>query len=268
MNFNRYHPDTPGSADKLFDSLSPVLRCRKVLFLVRLTSLIALIGTGVFSPACRPLTPADIFCGEPNLLSTLATGGTSLEREGLVHREFFWRSNRAAYSMSVDLQLLEFCRAQRLRDEPTEEKLVEAADYFERSGWPQFFRQQALDKGDALPQVVSRFIQAIPYRTSPTPAWLPIEVLIHGVADCDDRAVFAAALLHALGYTTAYLEFADALDHQRHATLGIVAPEVAGFALLGGNQRFVNWELTTPLGELGVNFHPDLHPVKLVALGR
>lgn len=231
-----------------------------LFFIVLLTPLSILLS------ACEAITPVELLCRDSVFASMIVDQGNT--REGQVHREYFWRTTRASYSMSVDLSLAEFCRAQRFRDEPTEVKLAEASAFFHRSGWPQFFRLQATARGDALPEVVARFLQqSIPYKTSPTPAWLPIEVLVHGSGDCDDRSVFATALLQQLGVPSAYLEFGDALDRQRHATLGIVAPEIPGYAVQGGNQRYVSWEVTPPGGEPGVNFFPSFHPIKIIPWG-
>lgn len=76
--------------------------------------------------------------------------------------------------------------------------------------------QMRLDDDEYL-EMVTRFVQAIPYGTIDSEVRLPVEVIVEGQGVCDDKSVLMAALLLHEGYDTAIWAF----DSQAHAMVGV-----------------------------------------------
>lgn len=74
----------------------------------------------------------------------------------------------------------------------------------------------SLDDDEYL-EMVTRFVQSIPYGTIDSEVRLPVEVVTEGKGVCDDKSVLMAALLLHEGYDTAIWAF----DSQAHAAVGV-----------------------------------------------
>jgi hypothetical protein len=87
------------------------------------------------------------------------------------------------------------------------------------------FREIRDDKGlddDEYLELITTFVQQLPYRTilDSDPKY-PIETLVEGAGDCDDKSILLAGLLAHEGYRVSLLYFPDEL----HMAVGVGATE-------------------------------------------
>jgi len=96
---------------------------------------------------------------------------------------------------------------------------------------------------DRYAELITAFVQAIPYENHPngTPPKFPVETVVEGTGDCDDKSLLLAALLSRAGYDVALLDFVN----DSHMAVGI-----AGDNNTFGSTGYIYIE-TTDVGFIG-----------------
>jgi len=110
----------------------------------------------------------------------------------------------------------------------------------------QSVRQEHQYTDDEYLELLTVFVQSLPYDNSSgarldTPARFPVETLVDGTGDCDDKSLLLAGLLEREGYDTALLLFIPEHhmavgvrdDGARYGDTGYLYVETTGVSLIG-----------------------------------
>jgi len=89
------------------------------------------------------------------------------------------------------------------------------------SGFRTIREEKGLDNDEYL-ELITSFVQQIPYQTIyDTDPKYPVETLVEGTGDCDDKSILLAGLLAREGYRVSLLYFPD----EKHMAVGVGATE-------------------------------------------
>ncbi len=89
------------------------------------------------------------------------------------------------------------------------------------SGFREIRDEKGLDADEYL-ELITAFVQQLPYRTlNDTDPKYPVETLVEGTGDCDDKSLLLAGLLAREGYRVSLLYFPD----EKHMAVGVGATE-------------------------------------------
>lgn len=184
----------------------------------------------------------------------------------LIHREFeFEVRDSVRARLIVNVSRAEYLAATASYAQATEQQRIDiAVAWVRESSLPSAIVSIARQHRIAPLDVAVSFVQSFPYLAGVGRALHPVETLVEGQPDCDDRALLALGLAEALGVRAALWLWVG----MPHAGLGVAAPPStlarsrASVEVEGVTYAYV--ELTSrgwPIGEL-----PDHHTDR-VSLG-
>ncbi|MDD1671924.1 MAG: hypothetical protein LUO82_02850 [Methanomicrobiales archaeon] len=101
----------------------------------------------------------------------------------------------------------------------------------------QAYRTQWQLNNDSYLELLTVFVQSIPYQEQEGGSRFPIETFVEYRGDCDDKALLLASLLAREGYNISILYFED----ERHVALGI-----ASSTMIYGSTGYAYLETTVP----------------------
>ncbi|MDI7268768.1 MAG: glutaredoxin family protein [Myxococcota bacterium] len=177
------------------------------------------------------------------------------DRATTIRRSFEWTS-RAGRQLHVEVAvpLAAFEHARDSYQRMTlAETLRKAEASLRASGLGEDLARLAIDNGESAADVIMSLVQSIQYQTSEDAAWLPDQVFATGVADCDDKAVLAVALLRLAGHDAAVWKAVG----MQHAAVALAAPDGNGTYVEIDGTKYFYWETTTTGWKLG-EAPPDL----------
>lgn len=90
---------------------------------------------------------------------------------------------------------------------------------------------------DEYVELLTAFVQSLPYASDYTQPRYPVETVVDGRGDCDDRSLLLAALLDRAGYDAALFYFGEA----NHVAVGVASPDAtfgdSGYAIIETTEK-------------------------------
>lgn len=90
---------------------------------------------------------------------------------------------------------------------------------------------------DEYVELLTAFVQSLPYASDYAQPRYPVETVVDGRGDCDDRSLLLAALLDRAGYGVALFYFGEA----NHVAVGVASPDAtfgdSGYAIIETTEK-------------------------------
>jgi hypothetical protein len=138
----------------------------------------------------------------------------------VIHRRFDFQTPGGHHaSVDIDIAASDYAAATARADHQTEQQAVDAAVQWARStSLATSLRRIAGSHRESPLSVLVAFVQSFPYTPGTGRALHPLETLVEGRPDCDDRALLAVGLAEALGISAGLWVWVG----MPHAGLGVV----------------------------------------------
>lgn len=111
-----------------------------------------------------------------------------------------------------------------------------------------FFDDYAIREGltsDEYVELVTSFVQTIPYRTEEQNTRFPIETIVDNYGDCDDKSVLLAGILSRKGYDVALFNFGNHMTAAISDGVSYRMIETTDYAFVGEERDLTSFGVTS-----------------------